>query len=50
MLIAHGEDDQIVPIAAAALKSAELVDGATLGIAGPYQEAFDKELLAFIAG
>jgi non-heme chloroperoxidase len=58
MLIAHGDDDQIVPIAASALKSAELVDGATLkvypgaphGIAGPYQQDFDKDMLDFIRG
>jgi non-heme chloroperoxidase len=57
VLIAQGDDDQIVPIADAALKSAKLVKGATLkvypgaphGIAGPYQEAFDKDLLDFIS-
>jgi non-heme chloroperoxidase len=57
MLIAHGDDDQIVPIGAAANKSVELVDDATLkvypgaphGIAGPYQQAFHKDLLDFIA-
>jgi non-heme chloroperoxidase len=56
MLIAHGDDDQIVPIADAAMKSVELVKDATLkvypgaphGIAGPYQQAFDKDLLDFI--
>ena len=56
MVIAHGDDDQIVPIKDAALKSAELVKGAELkvypgaphGIAGPYQQALDKDLLAFI--
>ncbi|GAA1841334.1 alpha/beta fold hydrolase [Microlunatus capsulatus] len=56
VLLAHGDDDQIVPIAAAALKSVELVPNATLkvypgaphGIAGPYQQAFDADLLAFI--
>jgi non-heme chloroperoxidase len=56
MLIAHGDDDQIVPIAAAALKSVELVEDATLkvysgaphGVAGPYQQAFDTDLLDFI--
>jgi non-heme chloroperoxidase len=58
MLIAHGDDDQIVPIAAAARKSVELVQDATLkvypgaphGIAGPYQQAFDRDLLDFITG
>jgi non-heme chloroperoxidase len=56
MLIAQGDDDQIVPIADAAMKSVELVKDATLkvypgaphGIAGPYQQAFDKDLLDFI--
>jgi non-heme chloroperoxidase len=56
MLIAHGDDDQIVPIAAAAMKSVKLVKNATLkvypgaphGIAGPYQQAFDKDLFDFI--
>ncbi len=57
MLIAHGDDDQIVPIAAAAKKAVHLVGGAELkvypgaphGIAGPYQQAFDKDLLDFIS-
>jgi non-heme chloroperoxidase len=56
MFIAHGADDQIVPIADSAMKSVELVKDATLkvypgtphGIAGPYQQAFDKDLLDFI--
>ncbi|MTD15025.1 alpha/beta fold hydrolase [Nakamurella sp. YIM 132087] len=56
MLVAHGDDDQIVPIADAAEKTVTLVPTATLkvypgaphGIAGPYQEAFDADLLAFI--
>jgi non-heme chloroperoxidase len=58
MVIAQGDDDQIVPIADAALKAVELVKGAELkvypgaphGIAGPYQQALDKDLLAFITG
>ena len=57
MLIAHGDDDQIVPIHDAALKSVELVKNAELkvypgaphGIAGPYQQALDKDLLAFLS-
>jgi non-heme chloroperoxidase len=57
MFIAHGDDDQIVPIAASAQKSAELVKHSTLkvypgaphGIGGPYQEAFDTDLLEFIS-
>jgi non-heme chloroperoxidase len=31
-LIVHGDDDQIVPIAASALKSAQIVEGATLKV------------------
>lgn len=56
-LIAHGDDDQIVPIAAAAPKSAELVKDATLkvypgrphGLYGDYQDEFNADLLAFLA-
>ncbi len=58
MFIAHGGDDQIVPIAAAAEKSIKLVKQGTLkvypgaphGIYGAYQEALDRDILAFIAG
>jgi non-heme chloroperoxidase len=54
--IAHGDDDQIVPIQAAALKSAELVKDATLkvypgrphGLAGAYKDEFNADLLAFL--
>jgi non-heme chloroperoxidase len=57
ILLAHGDDDQIVPIAAAALKSAELVKNGTLkvyagaphGIYGDYQAALDQDILAFLA-
>jgi non-heme chloroperoxidase len=57
MLIAHGGDDQIVPIAAAAEKSIKLVKKGTLkvypgaphGIYGAYQDELDKDILAFIA-
>jgi non-heme chloroperoxidase len=57
MLIAHGDDDQIVPIAAAAEKSIKLVKKGTLkvypgaphGIYGDYQETLDKDILDFIA-
>jgi non-heme chloroperoxidase len=57
ILIAHGDDDQIVPIAAAAYKSIDLVKlgtlkvypGAPHGISGAYQEALIKDILAFIA-
>jgi non-heme chloroperoxidase len=57
IFIAHGDDDQIVPIAAAALRTAELVKDGTLkvypgaphGIYGDYQDALDADILAFIA-
>jgi len=57
VLIVHGDDDQIVPIDASAKKAVHLVENATLkvypgtphGIAGPYQQAFDKDLLDFIS-
>jgi len=56
IFIAHGDDDQIVPIGAAALKTAELVKYGTLkvypgaphGIYGDYQAALDADILAFI--
>jgi non-heme chloroperoxidase len=57
-LIAHGDDDQIVPIGASALESSKLVKGATLtvypgaphGLASvsPYREKFNADLLSFI--
>ena len=58
MLIAQGDDDQIVPIAAAAEKSIKLVKQGTLkvypgaphGIYGAYQDELDRDILAFIAG
>ena len=57
IFLAHGDDDQIVPIAAAAQKSIELVKHGTLkvypgaphGIYGDYQVALDKDILEFIA-
>ncbi|NGO09459.1 alpha/beta hydrolase [Streptomyces sp. HC44] len=56
MLIAHGDDDQIVPIAAAAHKAAQLVKDATLkvypgaphGLVGEFEQAFNADLLDFI--
>jgi non-heme chloroperoxidase len=56
-LIAHGDDDQIVPFADAALKSVELVKDATLkvypgaphGLSGAHEQEFDADLLAFLA-
>ena len=57
VLIAHGDDDQIVPIEAAADKAIKLVrngtqkvyPGAPHGIYGDYQQALDADILAFIA-
>ena len=57
ILIAQGDDDQIVPISAAAYKAIELVKlgtlkvypGAPHGIAGSYQEELDRDILAFLA-
>jgi len=55
-LIAHGDDDQIVPIGASALLSAKLVKGSTLkiyagaphGLAATTPDAFNADLLEFI--
>jgi len=57
-LIIHGDDDQIVPIGAAALRSAELVKDATLKIypgaphglaqTTAYQDEFNTDLLNFL--
>src|SRR6478735_7851798 len=55
-LILHGDDDQIVPIGAAALKSSKIVPNATLkiypgaphGLTGPHEQEFNKDLLAFL--
>ena len=57
-LIAHGDDDQIVPIGAAAMLSSKLVKGATLkvyqglphGLAQVNADVFNADLLAFIKG
>ena len=57
ILIAHGDDDQIVPIADAAQKSIALVKHGTLkvypgaphAIWGAYQEQLDRDILAFIS-
>jgi len=56
--IAHGDDDQIVPIVAAALRSSELVEGSTLkvypgaphGLATTMADVFNQDLLSFIEG
>ncbi len=55
-LVIHGDDDQIVPIAAAGLKSAKLVAGAQLkvyaggphGLAQTEADRFNADVLAFI--
>lgn len=55
-LIAHGDDDQIVPIGASAYESVKLVEGATLkvypggshGLATTQQDEFNQDLLTFI--
>ncbi len=55
-LIVHGDDDQIVPIAAAALRSAKIAPQATLkvypgaphGLPTTHQDQFNADLLAFI--
>ena len=55
-LIAHGDDDQIVPIGDAALLSSKLVKDSTLkiysgaphGLATTHQDEFNSDLLAFI--
>ena len=57
-LIIHGDDDQIVPIGAAALLSAKLVKnsilkiypGAPHGIAYTHKDQLNADLLAFIKG
>jgi non-heme chloroperoxidase len=55
-LVVHGDDDQIVPIAASALLSAKIVKNATLkiypgaphGLATTHQDQLNADLLAFI--
>ncbi len=55
-LILHGDDDQIVPIQASALKSSQIVPNATLkiypgaphGLTGAHEQEFNADLLAFI--
>jgi len=57
-LIIHGDDDQIVPIGAAALLSSKLVKNATLkiypggphGLAYTHKEELNVDLLAFLKG
>jgi non-heme chloroperoxidase len=55
-LILHGDDDQIVPIGAAALASAKLVKNATLkvypgaphGLTDTHKDQLNADLLAFL--
>jgi non-heme chloroperoxidase len=55
-LIIHGDDDQIVPIGAAALNSAKLVKNAVLkiypgaphGLADTHKDQLNADLLAFL--
>ena len=55
MLVMHGDDDQIVPIAAASLKTAKLVNKATLkvypgfphGMPRTNPDSINADLLAF---
>jgi non-heme chloroperoxidase len=55
-LIIHGEDDQIVPIAASAMRSAELVENATLkvypgaphGLTVTHKGRLNEDMLGFI--
>jgi non-heme chloroperoxidase len=55
-LIVHGDDDQIVPIGAAALASAKLVKGSLLkvypgaphGLTDTHKERLNGDLLAFL--
>jgi non-heme chloroperoxidase len=55
-LILHGDDDQIVPISAAALRSSKLVKNATLkiykgaphGLAYTHKDKLNADLLAFL--
>ncbi|WP_298553766.1 alpha/beta fold hydrolase [Streptomyces luteogriseus] len=57
-LVAHGDDDQIVPIAASAHRTSQLVKDATLkvypgaphGLVGDYERAFNDDLLNFLRG
>ncbi|MBI1179315.1 MAG: alpha/beta fold hydrolase [Alphaproteobacteria bacterium] len=58
VLVAHGDDDQIVPFAASAAKTVKLLSQGTLrvypgaphGLASTHAEQFNADLLAFIEG
>ena len=55
-LVVHGDDDQIVPIGAAGLASAKLVEGPTLkvypgrthGLSDTHKDQLNADLLAFL--
>jgi len=57
-LILHGDDDQIVPIGASAMRSVELIRGATLkvyegaphGMCTTHKDRVNEDLLAFCKG
>ena len=57
-LIVHGDDDQIVPIGASAMRSAEIAPQATLkvypgaphGLPTTHQDQLNADLLAFLSG
>ncbi len=57
-LLIHGDDDQIVPIGAAAQRSVQLIKGATLkvykggdhGLAATHKDQLNADLLAFVKG
>ena len=57
-LIVHGDDDQIVPIAASAKRAAEIApqailkvyQGAPHGLTTTHQDQLNADLLAFIHG
>ncbi len=56
VFVAHGDDDQIVPIQAAAIKSAQILansalkvyPGAPHGLCDAYEQEFNADLLSFI--
>ena len=56
VFIAHGDDDQIVPIQAAGIKSAQILANSTLkvypgaphGLCGAYEQELNADLLSFI--
>ncbi len=58
VLVAHGDDDQIVPLVASAAKSPALLQqptvtiypGAPHGLTGEFERQFDAALLAFLRG